>query len=216
MKQIKEFVKKNKSIFLAVFVASLMFSSVYGLINDYQPPSSSSNTGIHILPALNSQGETASTSTSIDYYTTQDVANSGTTTVNIPIDVNSSYSTGSFSNGVAWSTNSAGTVDTFTQTLSSEPNYIYLSGAYIVEFDSIYFLPGLTTISGTDYEMLGTVYANLTIDGYTISWSHTFNYLSTDTTSYAIITPTFNVYSAVPYYVMSDFSSATLSLAATG
>ena len=216
MKQIKEFVKKNKSIFLAVFVASLMFSSVYGLINDYQPPSSSSNTGIHILPALNSQGETASTSTSIDYYTTQDVANSGTTTVNIPIEQNSSYSTGEFANSVYFSLNSAETVASYTQSLSGMPNYIYNtnSAVYTVMFDSLSFYLGIADNSGTFESEIGTVYVNLTIDGYTLDWSNAFNTIENTIGYFAIITPTYSL-SGVPYYVMSDFSSATLSVVAT-
>ena len=202
--------------FVAIIFALLMMGSVYGLIGDYHPSDSTTATSTPINTALSSLSETGSTSTAIDYYTTQSVANSGSTSVDIPIDENSSFSTGSFASDSSWTLNSAGSVASRTQTFSGEPNYIYLTASSdTVEFDSLAFELGVNTISGTNAQDLGTVYANLTLDGYIFYWSHTFNVTETDSGYYAIFTPTYNFYGATPFYIMSDFSSASLSVVAT-
>ena len=183
------------------------------LIQDYHASDGSPNS---VSPYIVSQSFTGSTSTSISYYTSHSVPNSATTDAYIPIDENSSFSTGSFSNTNTWTLSSNSESASITESMSGQPNYIYLCGnPDSVEFDSIAFELGNYVVGGKSTQQIGTVWANLTIDGYTVSWSHAFNFESGADSYYAIITPTYNFLSPTPYFYMSDFSGGSLTLTAT-
>jgi hypothetical protein len=193
---------------ITVLTALLMFSSVFGLISAIPvasaspPPSSVSNTSY-----LNS---------SVSYWQNVAISNSGTTNVNIPIQENSSFSQYSFGSGSSWTLSSNDQAAYWTQTFSGAPNYVYLNSVQsqnTLELDSIAFALG--DYVSASYQELGTVYANMTIGGYTETWSHTFNFNGLANSYYAVITPQWNFYSGTPWYLLSDASSATLHLTAT-
>ena len=215
---IKKVIKEKKKTVLAVFFSILMFSSVFGLIGDYNPININNSSNSSILPftGVSSLSETATINTSINYYTTDSVSNSASSSVNIPILENSSFSTGEFYDSAYWTLNSNDEVATWTQTLSGEPNYIYASSSSgsTIKFDSIAFALGYCDVS--QKQTVGNVYANLSIDGFTLYWSHSFDFTGAADSYFAIITPNYNVYNYLySYGLLSDFSSATLNLAVT-
>ena len=71
--------KRNKKIIIALFLALLMFSSVFGMISYIKVPNNPNETQI-IQPKLSSIGETGSTSVNVNYYEDKSVSNSTTTT----------------------------------------------------------------------------------------------------------------------------------------
>ena len=217
---IKLKIGKRAKTAIAIFSVLLMFSGVYGIIQDYHPSSASSTNSSpgFINPEVASQGFTGSTSTAISYYTSVSVSNSGTTDIYIPIDQNSSFCGGSFDNTNTWTLSSNSKSASITESMSGQPNYIYLASRQdTVEFDSIAFKLGIGNelVLNNPTQEIGTIYANLTIDGYTVSWSHVFDFCMVDNSYYAVITPQYNFYSTTSLSVLSDFSGASLKLTAT-
>ena len=182
MKQIKYFVKRNKGIFVAIFVASLMFSSVYGLINDYHPSNSNVGSG-NTIPALSNVGETAATSIEVNYWTNGAVSNTGTTTVTLnAVEASSQQTFSTDAVGANWNEVNFYSFD-FTAFVG---DYQYWSGTTIT-MSSLGFFPA--TYNSGNYGVPGIVYANLTIGGQTYSWNYNFG-TSSDTAGYwVVITP---------------------------
>ena len=81
----------NKKVIFALLGVFLMTSGIFVLIS-YVPQSSSNNaSGGTVIPALNSVGETAGTSISVNYWVQSSVANSGTTNAYLDLTTNGSY-----------------------------------------------------------------------------------------------------------------------------
>ncbi|MEM0134775.1 MAG: hypothetical protein QXU18_06040 [Thermoplasmatales archaeon] len=84
-----------------------------------------------------------------------------------------------------------------------------------MELDSVAFELGEILVGGVLSQALGTVYANITIGSYTESWSHTFNYVNTQNSYFATITPVWNFYDDTPWFLVSNAASAYLKITAT-
>ena len=194
---------KSKTIVMfAVFATLLMFSGVYGLIDDYSPahPSAMSEAS-HAHAMLPSIPETASAFVTAGYFTNGAVPDSGTTTSYLPFAVNSSYSNADFSfpsqltisNGVATGSYQIGSYyyDPVSGTLDG-----------IVTLNIILPLPVYSPIGGQYEADVGTVYLNLSTVAQTTgsgtssqSQSYTFDYssgiLSNEPTGYISMTTTY-------------------------
>ena len=176
---------KSKTI-LSIFIVFLMCSGSLTLLAHYNPSQSSNSSNNPIAkPDLSSVSETASTSIGVSYYTLNTtVANSGTTTVTLNSKEASSQQTASIDSTSAYSLNSGNTVGTTTalggsyQVWINQVNIGTSSNPDVVgeiassQLYSLAFASG--KYSSTVYDV-GTVYANLTVDGSIYSWSHTFN-----------------------------------------
>ena len=77
----------NKKIIFALLGVFLMTSGIFVLISYVPTPSSTSSGNGTAIPALNSVGETGGTSIGVNYWTQSSVANSGTTTVDMSIEI---------------------------------------------------------------------------------------------------------------------------------
>ena len=218
----KRFLYKKKKI-IGILVVAFMLATSIGTIIQFFPAefgvnaNTAGNNGY--TPSLSSVGETGSAYIDGSYYTNTSVANSGTTTVHIPILQNSSYSTYSFGTSKTW--NSISSTSAYTiQGFSGAPAYVYFSSSDVIELDSVAFELGFNLVDGKQYT-LGTVYANLTLDGVTMQWVHTFNYyITTSSYYYAIITPSYvladyNFNGGTGYAVVSNANTASLNITAT-
>lgn len=107
-----------------------MFSSVFGLISTVPSPSPPSV--VSSTPMLSSVQDAGGTSIAVSYFVNNAISNSGTTSVNIPIDANSSYSDYRFGSNSAWTLSSSSKYATWTQTFSGAPNYVYLSPHFYI------------------------------------------------------------------------------------
>ena len=168
-------------------------------------------------PSVLTSPETASVSSSVSYYASSLVADG--TTVQVVIDVlqNSSASSYSFSTGSSFSVSSNQNYASLTYTLSGAPEYLYLGSTHSVSVSIL----SMATQLGSNFQSsqfiysttLGTIWANLTIDGDTVSWSHVFNWLDPNVASgdYAIISPAWTV--TIPNdAVASNFNTASLHI----
>ena len=121
----------NKTKIVIVFITLLFFSSVFGMIQYYhpdQPPS------LMVNPNLSSIGETASTSTAVNYYTNNAVANSGTTTLNFPVVENSTYTDTSFNITGDWAETETSSRNIYLyQTLKLPLTYFYINSSGLVK-----------------------------------------------------------------------------------
>ena len=153
----------------------LMTSGIFVLIS-YIPPSASGNNGNGgtAIPALSNVGETAGTSISVNYWTQSSVANSGTTTVTLPVNSNSSVTDISFSTPTGGWTISSGTV---TGSFTSQNYYDY--GTAYITMGLILPLTGYSQDNSegvlTNYYSVGTVTIGITIDGTEATGSYAFN-----------------------------------------
>lgn len=194
---------------ITFLIALLMFSSVFGLISMIPVASAT--------PPASSISNTSYLNTSVSYWHNVAISNSGSTSLKIPVDENSSFSTYSFGSGSEWSLASNNEYATWTQTFSGAPNYVFITNANTIELDSVAFELGLLDVAGRVSQELGTIYANLTLNGNEQVWQHTFNFDSLSNSYYAIFTPTWDFSNGAPLTLdfYSNAATASLSLVAT-
>ena len=181
----------NRTKIVIVFITLLFFSSVFGMIQYYHPDQPPSLT---VNPNLSSIGETASTSTAVNYYTNNAVANSTTTTLNFPVVENSTYTDTSFNISGDWTETTSGYYYYFSQTLNLPLTYFYIDSNSIVELNQTEFNVAVFDISGFgSCSILNVIYANISINGYTISWSYVFDAADDASGLYVAIDPQWNI-----------------------
>ena len=196
----------NKKIIFALLGVFLMTSGIFVLIS-YVPTSTSSGNGT-VIPALNSVGETAGTSIGVNYWTQSSVANSGTTTVNLPVAENSGYSTVSLGDTSAtWSYGDSipiGYKIEYMNIAIPSAQFWTNSGSDTVELQTIAFMAQYLFGYPSSYEYtVGTIiYANLTLNGAgmsptTYSWSTTS--LASDASSDARVVYIYPQWTIVDY-----------------
>ena len=163
----------NKTKIVIVFITLLFFSSVFGMIQYYHPPQASSQI---VNPNLSSIGETGTTSTAVNYYTNNAVANSGTTTLNFPVVENSTYTDRAYNVTSDWTEIATPGDYNFTQTLNMPTTYFYVGSVVELNQSAIrlayfyYYNPGSGVIYYT--AQLYVIYANLSINGHVFSWNY--------------------------------------------
>ena len=152
-----------------------MTSGIFVLIS-YVPTSSTPSGNGTAIPALNSVGETAGTSISVNYWVQNSISNSGTTTVTLPVNQNGSLSDVSFSTSTSGWAISSGTV---TGSYTTPDLYVYEETNPSGTVGLILPLTGYSQDNSegvlTHYYSVGTVTIGVTIDGQEVTVSHTFN-----------------------------------------
>ena len=206
----------NKKVIFALLGVFLMTSGIFVLISYVPTPSSSSGNGTAI-PALSNVGETAGTSIGVNYWVQNSVANSGTTSFDLPYAENSSqnsvnliYSSSDFT---------FGTSAAYTGSLAVGSFYYYQSSS-IGAMNFALPVPDYTTgtVTKTTYQDVGTVYANISVSGNSQSWSHTFdsnNAIGSDNT-WIEISPSWTLGSAYPLTFSISFSITTPYASSSG
>ena len=169
----------HRKLLFALLGVFLMTSGVFALIA-YIPAGTVGSP--QSSPALSNIGETAATSTTVNYWTQAGVANSGTTSFDMPYAENSSQNSVDFS---------------YTPSLNSNNQFSASDGIgyyYYYSYSTITLysldVPAIQ-VSGEDlgtgnpeYGLtVGTVWANISVSssipsysGNSASWSHTFNF----------------------------------------
>ena len=210
----------HRKLIFALIGVFLMTSGVFSLIS-YIP---GGTIGVNqASPALSNVGETAGTSIGVNYWTNGAVANSGTTTVDLPAAENSSYTTVAFSTIASW--NFLGTATTTTGAYINQAipfKYFYTnSNTNTVELSDVAFNIGTAEYYNGANEVynavLYKVYANLSLDGFSYSWSWTPNYQGTATSvagdynTIAFIDPQWNIYPNTPANEWSGTTSVNFT-----
>ena len=160
-----QLVKKKRFIAL-VFVTLMLATSLATFIQYFPasefPPISHSGKSGGFNPALSSIGETGSSYIDTSYYTNTSVSNSGTTTVDIAILENGSFSTYSFGTSKTWEQGKTSYSAYAIQGFSGAPAYVYLTDANTIELDSMAFELGGNIYTTKQYT-IETVYVLLNI-----------------------------------------------------
>ena len=215
MKSIKFFKFKNNKLklFIAIFFSLLMLASIFGVLATNNNSSSNLN---HISADSTNvpTGCSSSVSVGTNYYTDNSVANSATSTVDLPVYGNSSQASSDFSYGISCSNAVA----------TSSGNLIisyYYGGSTI---DPTFSIPALyyssDSISGeTCGYTVGTVTVTITApNGDSSSWSHTFDEsnanLDTSKDGWVIVTPSIsfsNSYSGTFSVSIKETADSTYS-----
>jgi len=150
---------------LFVFVASfLMVSGFVVFLLQGLPVASAS-------PPPTSLSNTADMTATVGYWQSVTIANSGTTTMTVPYAENPYQTTVNFIFPSTDWTISAGGTATASYTIGSYP---YYQDSELGPMGLV--LPALISTAGVT---TGTVYANISMDGGSFSWSYAFNSLST-------------------------------------
>ena len=187
MKPIKFFKSKKNNklkLFVAIFFATLMLASLFGVLIT----NNNSNTIIQDSTNIPS-GCSSSVAVGTNYYTNNAVANSGTSTVYLPVAQNSSQASSDFSYGMSFSNNQASSSGTLITSY-------YYDGSTInptFSIPAIYY----TLIADGEQDCgytIGTVTVTITApNGDSSSWSHTFNSnnigYQDNTNAWVIVTP---------------------------
>ena len=190
MKPIKFFKFKNNKLklFIAISFSLLMLASIFGVLATNNNSSSNLN---HISADSTNvpTGCSSSVSVGTSYYTNNAVANSGTSTVYLPVAQNSSQASSDFSYGMSFSNNQASSSGTLITSY-------YYDGSTI---DPTFSIPAIyyTLIADGEQDCgytIGTVTVTITApNGDSSSWSHTFNSNNIgsqdDTNAWVIVTP---------------------------
>ena len=176
----------NKKKFFAILIVALMFLGAFVTLTSLIHPAQTSNNS----PELASIGESSSNTIDITSYVNSSVSNSGTSTVDLPINTNGSANSFSYSGGSSTSTvwSSSGGDDYLNISTSS----YYFSGSSSINFNFVFPAPDdLVDDAGrvANYYNVGTVYMTVVAsNGDTLaSASHTFNYESTGSAFYVEI-----------------------------
>ena len=166
---------EKKKVVFAMLGVVLMVSGIFSLIA-YIPVQASGN-GINGTPDLSSVNETAGVSLAVHYWSTKNVSNSPTTNVSLPVVENSTFSdqafktTGDFSNST-----SAGK---WYETIDFPATYFYTATTnYTVQLGDAVFDLAVYTKDNVFYSVLGTLYANLSLNGVKYSWSYSPDFTS--------------------------------------
>ena len=161
--------------FITVLIALLFFSSVFGMIS-YIPSHTAPDSTGHVVSDLSPLGVTGGTSISVAYWTNGAVSNSGTTTVNLPVNENSSangysYSAGAVGQSTPWSFSSG------TATLDITTSSFYFYSGSTITFNVVF--PAMVDSSGN--YVAGTLGATLGTSTGTVvgTFSHDYDYAGT-------------------------------------
>ena len=203
MKSIKFFKSKSNKLklFIAIFFTVLMLASILGVLATNNNSSSNLN---HISADSTNvpTGCSSSVSVGTSYYTNNAVANSGTSTVYLPVAQNSSQASSDFSYGMSTS----GSTTSTDYSASSSGNLItsyYYDGSTI---DPTFSIPAIYTLTNVNDETtcglsVGTVTVTITApNGDSSSWSHTFNNNTVGSNSasgWVIVTPSISFSSSM-------------------
>ena len=212
-------IKRLNAILIVSFLIVISFSGItMGVGNPV--PVGSQNSSPPITPqSIKATGLNGYINTTSTYWQNVAIANSGTTTVNMPATENSSYSSISFSTSNAWTTTSGGTgtVSSASFKISQAIPSAYFwtqTDSNTIQLDDIYFRLPVINIGGTDYTAITTVYANLTTASglATMTWQYAFNYESGG--GWAYINPQWNPYqfSQLPNPEMTTTMTLTLGM----
>ena len=186
MEMERMFEEKKKTI-LVLTVAIMMIGVSLGMIPMHVPAGSTPRTMIPDNAPSSSLSNTAYLNATMDYWQNVAIANTGTTTLTLNAVEASSQQTASISSTSSWSVNSGKTVGTISalggsyQVWISQVNIGTSSNPDVVgeiasgQLYSIAFTAGEGDSSGTGVYNIGTLYCNLTVDGFSYSSSHTFN-----------------------------------------
>ncbi|MHB8554027.1 MAG: DUF2341 domain-containing protein, partial [Thermoplasmataceae archaeon] len=165
---------------MIIGVALLMFSGVFGLIMYIPAPTlmSIDNNGSNVSPDLVSVAETASTSTSINYYTSVLQPSGPTQTVTLPVAENSSYTPIKINNGDAWTLHNTNHAVASIVYDASIPSYYYLNtGGLTLGLQDIAFSSGQIPASGYLYCYdIGQLWVNLSTGFAIYSKHYTINF----------------------------------------
>ena len=202
----------KKQIF-AILMVVLMFMGAFAALSSLVSPDNPSQNS----PALSSISETSSNSIAVNYFTQSSVANSGTTTVDLPVTENSSYTDVAFDYSNYWSGSFSPGDGKWTYTVDLPYTYFYSnSPSDTVELsDVVVALPVLTTDSGSDFSSLGTIYGNLSLDGHSYCYDYNPQYGSgTDSTQnyYVFFDPQWTIDSETPGNGWAGTTSVTFTL----
>ena len=217
MKPIK-FLKTKKSnklkLLVAIFFSVLMVASILGVLVTNNNTLNISN--IHNDSSTNiPTGCTSSVSIPTSYYVDNSIANSGTSTVYLPVYENSSEASSDFSYEVGTS----GSTTSSDFSIDSSGNLITSYYYFDSTINPTFVLPAITfcgsTVNGGAYYgyTVGTVTVTITSSsGTSSSWSHTFNseniaYGSSSlANAWVIVTPSIS---------FSDYQSGTFTVSIT-
>ena len=215
---------QHKKLAFALLGVFLMTSGIFVLISYVPQSSSNSGYGGTAIPALNSVGETGSTSIGVNYWVQSSVANSGTTTLDMNIGENSGYSTVSLGDTSAtWSYAKYLTTSEYKLTYINiaipTAQFWTNSNTNTVGLQTLAFMSQLASSNTASTYAVGTIYANLTLNGAgmnptTYSWSTTS--LASDSSSDArvvYIYPQWDIYSGTP--VFDTYGTANLNISLT-
>jgi hypothetical protein len=208
----------NKKTIAIVFVA-LMIGVSLGTIIMYAPAFFNNSGSTHnnniITPSLSSIGETASISTSINYYTPVLQSNGATQTISLSAVENSSYSTAEYSD-----TSQSWTVIypyKLTSTSFAMPSAQFWGGinGNTVQLQDLAFM---SQIAGNLKYMVGDIFVNITtpasggFNSDTFSWETTaFSSEQSSSAQVVYVNPTWNIYGAIPSY-NDAYGSVTVTI----
>ena len=203
----------NKKQIFAILMVVLMFMGAFAVLSSLVTPDNPSQNS----PALSSISETSSNSIAVNYFTQSSVANSGTTTVDLPVTENSTYTDVAFDYSNYWSGSFSPGNGKWTYTVDLPYTYFYSNSATdTVELsDVVVALPVLTTDSGSDFSSLGTIYGNLSLDGHSYCYDYNPQYSSGSDSSqnyYVFFDPQWNIDSATPGNGWAGTTSVTFTL----
>ena len=199
----------NKKFLFALIGVFLMTSGIFSLVS-YIPAGTIGSP--QSSPALSNIGETAATSTTVNYWTNGAVANSGTTTVTLnsaenptqqSISIDDPYNTATS----IWSQSYDSSTDVVTDTLTiSLGAFQYWEGSSITIYGAEFLAPYENTFSGTTIYESGNVVFTLNALG---SPSYSYNFgsdSSTDSVAFIIISPVFTPSSSYGSQYVSSLS----------
>ena len=223
MKIIKNLYKKiiSKKI-LALIIVALFILTVLPLATLTHPVNSNNNVSPIYSASNSSTPSTPKFSAPLNYSHNVLIANSSIVNTNAAIDENSTFSDYSICNEKTWSYGTNNLYEYKNLSLNGSPNYIYTNtSSDTLKIDSLAFIPIVCTVSASDKGIIddasiGIVYVNVTINGYTASWSHTFNYKGNypNTGLFVVITPEWS-FSSTGTYILSDVSSGSINITVT-
>ena len=203
----------NKKIVFAILGVFLMTSGIFSLVA-YIPAGTIGSP--QSSPALSNVGETATTSVAVNYWTQAGVANSGTTSFDMPYSQNSSQNSYSYDSSPGWHVYGYSSSNGFDEIMSTQFNigYFYYYQNSKITLQNIVFQSPMSaydydSADGDGVNNIGTVYANISAGGNTASFSYVFNNENTVT-----VTGTYQTdwVSISPSWTFADSNPLTVAL----
>ena len=179
MKNIRNFYNKKHSklkLFIAIFFATLMIASIFGVLATNNNNNSQSNNNITPDSTNIPSGCSSSVSVGTSYFTNNAVANSSTSTVYLPVVENSSQASSNFSYDMSFSDNNASSSGALITSY-------YYNGSTINPTFSIpaIYVTGVEDGTNVCSYTIGTVSITVTApNGDTATYSHAFNDIGAD------------------------------------
>ena len=190
----------NKKQVFAILMIVLMLAGAFVGLASLVPPDNPT----HNSPALSSIGETSSNSIGVNYYTQSSVENSTTSSINLNYAENSSQTDTEF----AFSSQLSISSGTATGSINLPANY-YFTASTIGSMGIILPLPMNVAGNGAETDTIGTVSVELCSDGYSNTWSYTFNYNGASATSQI------GYIEVYPSWTLNGYTHSTFTLSIT-